>query len=180
MRRSIPISLRIILVCLLVSGLGVQPFTAQDKKPGGIMVSLSGRIFRPDGTTPYDGAVIKIINEETGQVFTSEPTGVTGEYQFTDLPAGTYTFQVDVPEGVYKLGRAVRIGESETASISFTVKPEPVKKGAALPASGKKSLTRGQLALIIIGGAVVVGAAAGGGGGGSQVISPMGPNPPGP
>jgi hypothetical protein len=118
------------------------------------MVSLSGRIFQPDGSTPYAQATVRVTNQETGQVFTSGPTDTAGRYSFEELPAGTYTFEVEVEEGIYVLDRAVRIGDNESASISFTVKPEPPAPDEKAPMGKKKK--RGILIAIITSGAVLL------------------------
>lgn len=139
------------LACMVVFSLcGIAPMA----QSGSETVSLSGRIFQPDGSTPFNQAVVRVTNTETGREYTSAPTDSAGRYAFAGLPAGTYTFEVEVEEGIYVLDRAVQIGENESASISFTVKPEPQEGAGAAGMSGKK---KGALIAIIAGGAILLG-----------------------
>ena len=121
-------------------------------------VTLTGRIFQADGTTPLQGAFVRVINQETGEVSVSKRTDAAGKYKFKDLSPGIYTFEVQVTDGTYQLDRSVRLGDSETASISFTVKPEP-----DIPAAKKEGMSKkkkGTLIAIISSGAVFLGTAA--------------------
>ncbi|MFQ5669650.1 MAG: carboxypeptidase-like regulatory domain-containing protein [Acidobacteriota bacterium] len=118
-------------------------------------VALNGRIFQPDGATPYPNVVVRVINQETGQEFTSAPTDAGGHYAFQELPPGAYRFEVEVDNGIYQLDRTVRISEGEVATISFNVKPdEGEKKGGAPLPHGKKRA--GIIIPIAVGGAVLL------------------------
>lgn len=138
---------------LLVAALFMSTLPVVAETPAD--VALSGRIFQPDGTTPYQGATVRVVHQETGEVFTSLSTDANGEYWFESLDPGTYSFEVRVEEGVYQLNRAVRIGEQQTASISFTVKPEAVP--GAPPADGEKKKKRGALIAIVGAGVILTG-----------------------
>jgi Carboxypeptidase regulatory-like domain len=121
-------------------------------------VSLSGRLFQADGVTPLAGARVRITDPTTGKSFESAPTDNAGHYEMSGLAPATYQVEVEVPEGIYKLNRSVRLGEADQASISFTVKPETLAEGAtgagalATP-EGKKR--KGALLAIILGGAAL-------------------------
>ena len=101
-------------------------------------VSLSGNIFQPDGATPLQNAVVRLVNKETGDVLTSTPTDASGYYEFTEAPAGDYTVEVEIGAGYYNLDRSVRLGAEDTASISFTVQPQDDDGEGAPPPEGKK------------------------------------------
>ncbi len=148
-RSPLPAFLLLAALGLAVAGLAVAAE----------QVSLSGRIFQPDGATPYANAIVRIINQETGEALVSAPTDAAGRYEFKDLPPGTYSFEVEVPEGIYRLDRQVALGENDTASISFTVKPEEDDHGEAAPAHsgpGMSPRRKGTLIALIGGGAALL------------------------
>lgn len=145
-----------VLAALLIVSLSGLPLTLA----GADQVTLSGRIFQADGTTALQSATVRITNKTTGEVLVSAPTDVGGRYEFTDVPAGTYTFEVEVPDGIYQLDRSVRLGDSETASISFTVKPQPDAPPSSTPGTKMSKKKKGGLIAIIVGGAGLIAAAA--------------------
>lgn len=119
-------------------------------------VTLSGRIFQADGTTPLHGAMVRVTDQDTGQVHVSAATDAAGKYEFTDLPPGNYTFEVEVSDGIFQLDRSVRLGDSDTASISFTVKPQPDIATGKKSGNGMSKKKKGGLIAIIAGGAVLL------------------------
>jgi carboxypeptidase family protein len=178
---------RMTVVLLVVAAL-VPAFPVVRAAEG--TVNLSGRIFQPDGTTPFQGAIVRVVKQDSGEAFNSTPTDATGHYEFRDLPAGTYNVEVEVPDGIYQLNRSVRIGQNDTASISFTVKPQPAppppppppaaaapESGAPAPASPDKDKRRkkGILWASIGGGAALLAIVASGNNGDNQPASPSTP-----
>ena len=141
--RALALSMILILAGAPIVRAGAEP------------VSLGGRIFLPDGTTALQGATVVVRNQETAQVYASRPTDAAGRYKFDDLPPGTYTFRVETDAGVFTLDRAVQLGGSDTASVSFTIKPEPdIPARAANKGMSKKK--KGTLIAIIGGGAILL------------------------
>ena len=156
MNRSIPSWTRTAVAVLLVSSLAaISPvaFAQADS------VSLSGRIFQANGSTPYANVTIRVMDEATGAEVATTTTGTDGSYAFDALSPGTYTFEVEVPDGVFQLGRAIQLGADEHASISFTVKPAD---GATPPdgdqgdGEGMSKKKKGTLIAIIAFGAIGV------------------------
>jgi hypothetical protein len=129
--RMTPSWIRFVLTIALVGSLaGFAPVAwAQAEN-----VALSGRIFQADGATPYANVTVRVMDQETGEAVASTNTGTDGSYSFDTLDPGTYTFEVEVPDGIYQLDRAVQIGMDEQASISFTIKP--AAGGGAVPPPG--------------------------------------------
>ena len=119
-------------------------------------VTLSGRIFQADGTTPLHNALVRVTDQDTGQVHVSAATDAAGKYEFKDLPPGNYTFEVEISDGIYQLDRSVRLGDSDTASISFTVKPQPDIPTGKQTGDGMSGKKKGGLIAIIGGGAVLL------------------------
>jgi hypothetical protein len=157
--RTTPSWIRSILTIALIgslAGLGSTVWAQADN------VALSGRIFQADGATPYANVTVRVMDQETGQAIASTATGTDGSYAFESLDPGTYTFEVEVPDGIYQLDRAVQIGMDEQASISFTIKPA-AGAGAVPPPGGTGDSTgmskkkKGWLIGAIAFGAVAVG-----------------------
>jgi len=155
--RTTPSWMRSVLTLALVASLaGFVPVTwAQADN-----VALSGRIFQADGATPYANVTVRVMDQSTGEAVASTTTNTDGEYAFDTLDPGTYTFEVEVPDGIYQLDRAIQIGMDERASISFTVKPTggaAVGDGAAAAeAGGMSAKKKGILLAVIVAGAIGV------------------------
>ena len=73
-------------------------------------VSLSGRIFQADGSTPNANVTVRVIDQATGAEVATTTTGTDGSYSFDTLAPGTYTFEVEVPDGIFQLDRAIQLG----------------------------------------------------------------------
>jgi hypothetical protein len=148
--------MRAAIAVLLVSSLaGISPvaFAQADS------VSLGGRIFQADGSTPYANVTVRVMDKATGAEVGTTTTGTDGSYAFDALSPGTYTFEVEVPDGVFQLDRAIQLGSDEHASISFTVKPTAVSPpsgdhGGGGPGMSKKK--KGLLIALITAGAIGV------------------------
>ena len=159
--RMTPSWIRFVLTIALVGSLaGFAPVAwAQAEN-----VALTGRIFQADGATPYANVTVRVMDQETGQAVASTTTGTDGSYSFDTLDPGTYTFEVEVPDGIYQLDRAVQIGMDEQASISFTIKPA-AGAGAVPPPGGTGNSTgmsnkkKGWLIGAIAFGAILIGVA---------------------
>src|SRR3990172_10546063 len=59
---------------------------------------LEGKILDEEGKA-IEKAVVKVRNLETGEEFTSPPTGATGSYKFNRLPPGRYEIAVQTERG---------------------------------------------------------------------------------
>ena len=153
MNRSIPSWIRTFIAVLLVSSLSaISPiaFAQTDS------VSLSGHIFQANGSTPNANVTVRVLDHATGAEVATTTTGMDGSYSFDSLPPGTYTFEVEVSDGIFQLDRAIQLGADEHASISFTVKPTG---GAVPPGSADQGMSgkkKGLLIALITAGAVGV------------------------
>ena len=132
MDRMTPSWIRFVLTIALVGSLAGFGTAAWAQASS---VALSGRIFQADGATPYANVTVRVMDQTTGEAVASTTTGTDGSYSFDTLDPGTYTFEVEVPDGIYQLDRAVQIGADEAASISFTIKPA-AGAGAVPPPGG--------------------------------------------
>lgn len=154
MNRATPSWIRSLVATLLA---GCLIFAAPLAQTPAEDVSLSGRIFQADGSTPYANVTIRILDKETGQEVATTTTDNDGSYAFEGLAPGDYTFEVEVADGIYQLDRAVSLGSAESASISFTVKPTPGAGGGVPPAAAEEGMSKkkkGGLIAIIVSGAL--------------------------
>lgn len=157
MQRIIPSWIRSFATVMIIGSLAFVSPMAMAQDAATELVSLSGRIFQADGSTPYAQVTVRVMDQATGEEVGSTTTATDGSYSFETLNPGTYTFEVEVPDGVYQLDRAIEIGAGEKASISFTVKPTGAA-GAVPPDAAQQGMSKkkkGTLIAIISAGAVL-------------------------
>ena len=85
---------------------------------------LEGKILSDDGQA-IQGAKIKVRNLDTGEEFTSAPTGGNGSYKLDNLPAGRYEIAVQTERGVYLGNRTVDLVNQTSQTYSFSLKNVP-------------------------------------------------------
>ena len=86
---------------------------------------LRGFIFKPDGKTPLWGAQVVLQHIETRQVFRSNVTDSTGDYQVLDIPAGNYVVIILARDKIYNVKTVdflIKIIAGKTSTISFSLK----------------------------------------------------------
>jgi len=141
---------------------------------------LEGKIMSEEGKA-IEKAVVKVRNLDTGEEFSSQPTGANGSYKFNRLPPGRYEVAVQTERGVYLGNRTVDLVNKEAQSYSFSLKSTPPEEaleqakaargqGAAPEAGGRPAITpsekmdptsiwRNPLTATLLGVAIAVGAA---------------------
>lgn len=82
---------------------------------------LEGKILDEEGKA-IEKAVVKVRNLETGEEFTSPPTGASGSYKFNRLPPGRYEIAVQTERGVYLGNRTVDLVNREAQTYSFSLR----------------------------------------------------------
>ncbi len=85
---------------------------------------LEGRIMGEDGKA-IQKAVVKVRNLDTGEEFSSAPTGANGSYKFSKLPPGLYEVAVQTERGMYLGNRTVDLANKQAQSYSFALKNVP-------------------------------------------------------
>ena len=85
--------------------------------------NLAGFVYDKDGSTPVEGAVVKIKNLNTNAVFESPKTDTQGAFQITGIDPGLYMFGVTSPVGDFNASEVIGIAENETAKLSVALKP---------------------------------------------------------
>jgi hypothetical protein len=89
---------------------------------------LRGFIYKPDGKTPLWGAQVVLQHVETRQVFRSNVTDSTGDYQVLDIPAGNYLVLILARDKIYNVKNVdffIKIIAGKTSTISFSLKKSP-------------------------------------------------------
>jgi hypothetical protein len=88
---------------------------------------LEGKILDEEGKA-IEKAVVKVRNLETGEEYTSPPTGANGAYKFNRLPPGRYEIAVQTERGVYLGNRVVDLVHREAQTYSFSLRNVPAEQ----------------------------------------------------
>jgi len=84
--------------------------------------NVLGYIYGSDGTTPYEGAVLKIVNVTTGAFYESTASNSNGVLKVTGLETGFYEYVVTTNEGTFvsenNFGLIISDNETEKMAIS--------------------------------------------------------------
>ena len=86
---------------------------------------LRGFIYKPDGETPLWGAQVVLQQVKTRQVFRSNVTDSTGDYELLNIPAGNYVVLILTRNKVYNIKQVdflIKIIAGKTSTISFSLK----------------------------------------------------------
>jgi hypothetical protein len=89
---------------------------------------LRGFIYKPDGETPLWGAQVVLQQVKTRQVFRSNVTDSTGDYELLDIPAGNYVVLILTRNKIYNIKQVdflIKIIAGKTSTISFSLKKSP-------------------------------------------------------
>lgn len=82
---------------------------------------LEGFIYASDGTTPVEGAVLKLRNLQNGEEYVSGPSDALGRVSLNDLEPGLYLAGISTGTGDYNFDHMVGIREGVTGKISFSL-----------------------------------------------------------
>jgi hypothetical protein len=86
---------------------------------------LRGFIYKSDGETPLWGAQVAVQHVETRQVFRSNVTDSTGDYEVHNIPAGNYVVLILTRAKLYNVKQIdflIKIIAGKTSTISFSLK----------------------------------------------------------
>lgn len=114
-RRSI-----VFVVLILTALFFAQPFVLVG---AGAKGNLVGFVYDQDGTTPVEGAVIKLKNLATGSTFESPKSDNQGAFKVTDVDQGLYTFGVASSQGDFSANDVLGIADNETAKLAVALTP---------------------------------------------------------
>ena len=120
------------LVGILAIGLLCFPNLTNSKEP--TSGNIIGFVYAEDGTTPFEGAVIKAKNISSGDIYTSSPSDSRGMFTVANLKSGIYLYGVVTGTGDYNSDGliGVKIRNNETAKVSIILTPYEKKVYSAL------------------------------------------------
>jgi len=93
--------------------------SSQDNRYG----NLIGFVYDKDGTTPIQGAVVKLREISTGVLYESSKSDDLGIFKLSGLKRGIYAFGVISPQGDFNSDDLLGVLENETAKISIALNP---------------------------------------------------------
>jgi hypothetical protein len=105
-----------VLACTLIFFTQPLVFAASQGKG-----NLVGFVYGEDGTTPVEGAVVKLKNLETGTVFESGTSDATGAFSMSGIDQGMYIFGVSSPKGDFNAEEVLGIAGNETAKLAVAL-----------------------------------------------------------
>jgi len=96
--------------------------------------NIIGFVYGQDGTTPLEGAVVKVKNIATGKIYESSKSDVNGVFTIVGIDSGVYLYGVLTPEGEFSSENyfGLRVSEGETAKLSIALTPYEQKVAAAM------------------------------------------------
>lgn len=83
--------------------------------------SLVGYVYQSDGTTPAQGAVVKLRNLATGAVFESTKSSDLGYFKVESLDRGLYVFGAVTDQGEFNSSDVIGIEANTTAKLSLAL-----------------------------------------------------------
>ena len=93
---------------------------------------LTGYVFEFDGTSPVEGAVVKLMNITSGDLYESPESDTKGFFSIDGIEKGVYSFAVFSPAGDFGSNDFIGIEAAKTAKIAVSVNPYPEANAAAV------------------------------------------------
>lgn len=111
----------LLTVLILVAAVFVcQGITVADPAETG---TILGYVFEADGTTPVEGAVIRVVNTLTGTELESTTSDQRGTFQIAGIERGIYQYAVSTPRGVFAANSefGVNLKGTDTAKMAINL-----------------------------------------------------------
>jgi len=108
-----------------------SPFSrGEDTAKGNII----GFVYDQDGTTPLEGAVVKVENIISGTVYESTDSDANGIFRIRGVESGIYSYGVLTSDGGFDSENyfGVKVDEGGTAKLSISLTPYEQKVASAL------------------------------------------------
>lgn len=103
-------------------------FAASDAAPKG---NLIGFLYEAGGSAPLQGAVVKIKNVQTDEVFLSQKTDNLGITRIEGIEPGLYIYGITTEDGDYNSSDLVGVSAGRTAKVSITLEKYSEKEAVA-------------------------------------------------
>lgn len=96
--------------------------------------NIVGFVYDQDGTTPLEGAVVKVKNISTDTIYESSKSDQNGVFTVKGVESGIYLYGVLTPEGEFNSENffGVKVSEGETAKLSISLTPYEQKVANAI------------------------------------------------
>lgn len=96
--------------------------------------NIIGFVYGQDGTTPLEGAVVKVEQVTTGTAYESTKTDANGLFRIVGVESGIYLYGVQTADGGFDSETlvGVNVNEGETAKLAISLTPYEEKVAAAL------------------------------------------------
>jgi uncharacterized membrane protein len=96
--------------------------------------NIIGFVYDQDGTTPLAGAVVKVKNISTGNVYESSTSDTNGVFRIKGIETGIYLCGVQTLQGDFNSEEffGVKLSDGETAKLSIALTPYEQKVATAL------------------------------------------------
>ena len=121
--------------------------------------NLIGFVYDKDGTTPLEGAIVKLKNVSTSSIYESSKADKLGVFKIEGIDEGLYVVGISSKEGSFNVENFIGIKANETAKVSFSLEPQAQGEKANMPKMKKGNLISkfftSPLGLAVIGAASV-------------------------
>lgn len=96
--------------------------------------NIIGFVYDNDGTTPLAGAIVKVKNISTGNVYESNKSDENGIFRIPGIESGIYLCGVATEQGDFNAEKffGVKLSDGETAKLSIALTPYEQKVATAL------------------------------------------------
>lgn len=84
--------------------------------------SLSGEILSAETKAAVPGAVVKVLDPNSGEIVSSMPTDANGHFRIAGLAPATYHVGVETEQGLYAADAPVALSPGEDRSLQIAVK----------------------------------------------------------
>lgn len=95
--------------------------------------NLIGFVYDKDGTTPVEGAIVKLKNVSSGSIYESSKADKLGVFKIEGIDEGLYVVGINSKEGSFNVENFIGIKANETAKVSFALKPQAKGEKANMP-----------------------------------------------
>lgn len=130
-----------IVVVLLLLSFGF--LSGEETQKGNVL----GFLYDHDGTTPVEGASVKIKNVATGTIYESTASDAYGVFRIEGIESGVYVYGVKTELGEFNSNGIIglRMAANETAKMAISITPFSTKELSDLKEGLEANSTEGEI-----------------------------------